>query len=111
MLEMGMYKDIAEQMKQQVASGKVHDDAKDAIMKSAEIYDFLGEAEERGLLQDVADKLLGEGLLNDAIKGYVAMTLDDSDLTQPMRDAVEGHLKYYLDTKTSSEAREYYRRK
>lgn len=69
-------------MKRQVASEKVPDNAKAAVMRLAEIYEFLGEAEERGIFQDVAEKLLRKGLLNDAIKGYVAMALDGSDLPQ-----------------------------
>lgn len=105
-----MYKKMAAHMKRQVESGKVPDEAKESVLKSAEVYEFIGEADERGLLPDVVDNLLGEGLFNDAIKGYVSMALNDVELTQSTKDAIESNLRYYLDTKTFSEAREYYRR-
>lgn len=107
---MSMYKEMAAHIKKQAESGKVPDEAKESVLRSAEVYEFIGEAEERGLLQDVADKLLGEGLANDVIKGYVAMALNDVELTQSTKDSIENNLRYCLDTKTSSEAREYYRR-
>lgn len=112
-----MYKKMAAHMKKQVESGKVPDEAKESVLRSAEVYEFIGEADERGLLPDVVDNLLdvvdnllGEGLFNDAIKGYVSMALNDVELTQSTKDAIESSLRYYLDTKTFSEAREYYRR-
>lgn len=107
---MSMYKKMAAHMKKQAESGKVPDEAKESVLRSAEVYEFIGEAEKRGLLQDVADKLLGEGLCNDAIKGYVSMALNDVELTQSTKDSIESNLRYYLDTKTSGEAKEYYRR-
>lgn len=104
-----MYKKMAQQLKQQVEAGKVPDGAKEGVLQSIEVYKFLGEAEDRGLLQDLEETLLDEGRFNEAIKGYLAMALNDVDLAQTEKDAIESNLRYYLDTKTAAEAAQYYR--
>lgn len=106
---MSMYNEMAQQLKQQIDVGKVPDDSKESMMKTVEVYSFLAEVDDRGLLQELAETLFNEGIFNDAIKGYVAMALKEVGVDQLIKDSIESNVRYLLDTKTAEEAAKYYR--
>lgn len=106
---MSMYNEMAQQLKHQINIGKIPDESKESMMKTVEVYSFLAEIDDRGLLQELAETLFDEGIFNDAIKGYIAMAMKDVTIDQLAKDSIEGNVRYYLDTKNAVEAADYYR--
>lgn len=106
---MSMYNEMAQQLKQQVDTGKIPDELKESMLKTVEVYSFLAEIDDHGLLQELAETLFNEGIFNDAIKGYIAMAMKDVTIDQLAKDSIEGNVRYYLDTKNAVEAADYYR--
>lgn len=105
---MSMYNEMAQQLKQQVDVGKIPDESKESMMKTVEVYSFLAEIDDRGLLQELAETLFNEGIFNDAIKGYIAMAMEDVEIDQTLKESIQGNIRYYLDIKTAAEAARYY---